>query len=335
MEKTRVPCGPYNAPVAAQPEAAPTQLVELSRVRARTLEPLLLEEIAVWRRELDWDFEPSAELVRRFVELESLGGYALLCEGQAVGYAYFVCEERKGLVGDLYVMEHSRSSEAEGRLLTAVLDAMIARRSVRRIESQLMLLAASLERPLPAMKHLRRFERQFMAFEAGRAIELPVRDQSEAVLDLWQEKRQEDAARVIAEAYRGHIDGEVNDQYRSAAGARRFLHNIVQYPGCGSFFAPASWLAMERGSRRLCGLCLASLVAADVGHITQICVAPAARGRGLGYELLRRSLVSLAEAGMRRVTLTVTSANRRAIELYHSMGFLTRRRFAALVWEGF
>lgn len=328
-------CGPYNAPVAAQAEATPEQLVELGRVRAGALEPLLQEETATWRRELDWDFEPSAELVRRFVELESLGGYALMSEGRAVGYAYFVCEERKGLIGDLYMMEQHRSSQGETRLLAAVLEALRARRSVRRIESQLMLLPASLERPLPATKHLKRFERQFMAFDARRAAELPAREPDEIVLDRWQERRQEDAARVIAEAYRGHIDGEVNDQYRSAAGARRFLYNIVQYPGCGSFFAPGSWLAVERRSGRLCGLCLASLVAADVGHITQICVTPAVRGQGLGYELLRRSLRSLAEAGMRKVTLTVTSANYRAVQLYLDMGFVTRRRFGALVWEGF
>lgn len=321
--------------MAAQAETAPARLVELARVRAGALEPLLQEETDVWRRELDWDFQPSAELVRRFVELESLGGYALISEGQAVGYAYFVCEERKGLIGDLYMMEQYRSRDSEARLLAAVLDALTARRSVRRIESQLMLLSASLERPLPGMQHLKRFERQFMGFDARRAVELPPRDNDEVRLELWQERRQEDAARVIAEAYRGHIDGEVNDQYRSTAGARRFLYNIVQYPGCGSFFPAASWLAVERRSGRLCGLCLASLVAADVGHITQICVTPAARGRGLGYELLRRSLVALAEAGMRKVTLTVTSVNYRAVQLYLNMGFVTRRRFGALVWEGF
>ncbi len=321
--------------MAAHPETWAAELVELGRLRAAALEALLEEETLAWRRELDWDFRPSAELVRRFVELQSLGGYALLREGQAVGYAYYVAEERKGLVGDLYVMERFRQADSEGRLLGAALEALMRMRAVRRVESQLMLLGSGAERGLPAAAYLKRFERLLMAFEASRAAYLQPRPETGALLDRWTERRQEEAALVIAAAYRGHIDAEVNDQYRSAAGARRFLYNIVQYPGCGTFFAPASWLAVAPSSGRLCGLCLASLVAADVGHITQICVSPAARGRGLGYELLRRSLVALAEAGMRKVTLTVTSANRSAVELYERMGFAVLRRFAALVWDGF
>ena len=83
------------------------------------------------------------------------------------------------------------------------------------------------------------------------------------------------------------------------------------------------------------GISLASLVAPRVGHITQICVAPDRRGAGLGYELLRRSLVALHEAGCRLATLTVTSANREAVALYERMGFEVVKRFRAFVWEGF
>ena len=41
---------------------------------------------------------------------------------------------------------------------------------------------------------------------------------------------------LIAAAYKGHVDATINDQYGSVTGARRFIHNIVQYPGCGRFF---------------------------------------------------------------------------------------------------
>ncbi len=319
--------------MAAQAESPARELIELNRLAAPALDAVLGEETRVWREQLDWDFGPSADLVRRFVALQSLGGYALLQEKQAVGYAYFLSEEHKGLVGDLYVLEQFRGGDSEGLLLGAVLRALMHDRNVRRIESQLMLLEAGLERPLPAAEHLKRFQRQFMAFVTHRVKDLAPRPRPEIVFDLWSERRQEEAARVIAEAYRGHIDGQVNDQYGSLAGARRFLYNIVQYPGCGVFFAPASWVAVERRTARMCGLCLTSLVAADVGHITQVCVTPAVRGQGVGYELLRRSLSSLAQAGVRKVSLTVTSANRRAVELYERMGFATERRFAALVWE--
>jgi ribosomal protein S18 acetylase RimI-like enzyme len=167
----------------------------------------------------------------------------------------------------------------------------------------------------------------------------------------WSENRHSDAARLIAASYVDHIDSLINDQYRSPGGARRFLTNIVQYPGCGSFFAPASLVALSRDTGKkegapgprplgydqaplaLSGVCLASLVANGVGHITQVCVAPSERGTGLGYELLRRSMVALAEYGCHTVTLTVTTANAEALALYERMGFTCRREFAAYVWD--
>jgi ribosomal protein S18 acetylase RimI-like enzyme len=90
---------------------------------------------------------------------------------------------------------------------------------------------------------------------------------------------------------------------------------------------------MPASGRGLYGVCLTSMVASDVGHITQLCVSPASRGTGLGYELLRRSLVALADHGCRIVSLTVTTSNASAIELYERMGFVNRRDFAAYVWE--
>ena len=149
--------------------------------------------------------------------------------------------------------------------------------------------------------------------------------------DPWTEAWQEAAGRLIAGAYQNHIDSQINDQYRSANGARRFLTNIVQYPGCGSFFAPASYAAFSAGA--LCGVSLASLVAHDVGHITQVCVAPSFQGTGLGYELMRRSMESLSGHNCRAVSLTVTAANESALRLYRKMGFVQRRAFSAFVWE--
>ena len=154
-------------------------------------------------------------------------------------------------------------------------------------------------------------------------------------VEKWSDHYQESAAQLIAAAYAGHIDSHINDQYRSVAGARRFLYNIVQYPGCGSFFRPGSYVAVDLERSRLWGLSLASVVGPESGHITQICAAPEVRGTGIGYELLRRSLLTLGEHGSHRVSLTVTAANRDAVELYERMGFRTRRRFSAYVWEGF
>ena len=74
-------------------------------------------------------------------------------------------------------------------------------------------------------------------------------------------------------------------------------------------------------------------MARETGHITQICVAPTQRGKGIGYALLRRSMLALAAHGCHTVGLTVTSTNTAAIRLYEQMGFKDRREFAAYIWD--
>jgi len=317
------------------PPPSAQEIVDLRRLSARDLEPLLDEETAVWRNELEWDFEKSAELVRRFVELRALNGSALLESGEVTGYVYYVLEENKGLVGDLYVRRAFRSVERENLLLEAALAPAMGAAQVSRIECQLMMLNPAAERSIPHRKYLSAFERNFMRIELKSAPLREGRVRRPIFIEKWSDHYQDAAAQLIAAAYAGHIDSLINDQYRSAAGARRFLYNIVQYPGCGAFYRPASYAAFEASTGRLCGISLASLVAADCGHITQICVSPETRGTGVGYELLRQSLTTLRNAHCRSASLTVTADNTDAVTLYERMGFDTVRRFSAFVWEGF
>ncbi|MDQ6705704.1 MAG: GNAT family N-acetyltransferase [Acidobacteriota bacterium] len=311
------------------------ELIDLRQLNARDLEPLLNEETQTWLEALDWDFDKSAELVRRFLDLRALSGSALWAAGRVIGYSYFVFEEHKGLIGDLYVCAEFQSSAHEQRLLTAVLDGLIATPHVRRIEGQLMMMGQETARSLPGARFLKTYAREFMALRLAHVPGLPERTLRRISIEKWGEHHQEATAHLIAGAYRSHLDSQINDQYRSVAGARRFLYNIVQYPGCGNFFKPASLVAFDLDTGILCGLSLTSLVAHEVGHITQICVAPDVRGMGLGYEMLRQSLQTLRDHGCRKASLTVTSANREAIRLYRNMGFESRRGFTANVWEGF
>ena len=329
----------YNSGMAAAIEPASklpsAELVELRDLRSRDLEELLKEEIELWRKSLEWDFNASAELVRRFVDQGALNGYALIEQGRVFGYAYFVNDEHKGLIGDLCVRRARRTRQHEYRLLAAVLDSLMRTSYITRIETQLMMLGADHE-SFPAARFCKMYNRNFMRMELHRAASLrPIRADGRACFSPWEEWHQESAARLIPEAYRGHIDSRINDQYDTVGGARRFLYNIVQYPGCGSFFKPASHVVFDRETGALCGLSLCSLVAPQTGHITQICVDARQRGTGLGYELLRQSLAGLHKAGCRTATLTVTSANHDAVRLYERLGFETTRTFKALVWEGF
>jgi len=322
--------------MAAMVNPAPRALevVDLRRIGARELNTLLTEETEEWARELDWDFARSADLVRSFADMRALGGAALMDRGEVIGYGYSVLEGHKGLIGDLYVRPGWRSPDSEIRLFRALLDGLIATPHMHRIESQLMLVDSVAAKALQRERFIRLFERLLMKIDA-RAAMPPARNPEirRFRFEPWNEYHYDSASTVISLAYDGHIDAQINDQYRTFAGARRFLGNIVQFPGCGAFYAPASFVAWDLLTGWMAGIVLASFVADSAAHITQVCVTPHAKGKGLGYELLRQSISALNEANARTVSLTVTAANIEALQLYKRCGFNEVRRFFAYVWE--
>jgi ribosomal protein S18 acetylase RimI-like enzyme len=68
------------------------------------------------------------------------------------------------------------------------------------------------------------------------------------------------------------------------------------------------------------------------GHIWGMYVAPVARGRGVGRELMQAALAhARATPGIAKVTLSVDTANFAAIALYESLGFVVFAREADAV----
>jgi ribosomal protein S18 acetylase RimI-like enzyme len=149
----------------------------------------------------------------------------------------------------------------------------------------------------------------------------------------WRDEDLNPAAQLICEAYRGHPDSTINDQYRSVNGSLRFLNNIVHYSGCGAFSAQASHVVVDRYSRERIALMLGSRVSSESGHITQICVHPRYRRRGLARMLLSVAVHRFLHQGVSEISLTVTESNTQAIELYRSEGYVCAHSFDATVWQ--
>jgi ribosomal protein S18 acetylase RimI-like enzyme len=320
--------------MAALPEPPhnPSHIVDLRNLTSQALSHLLDEEAAAWRREFFWDFRTSADLVKKFVDLRALTGCASLHSGAANGYAYYVLEEGKALIGDLFVRASPSQRLEEDALLEAMLGTLWRAPAVRRIEGQLMMLRQPFSRALPYAQHSVVHPRRFYQADLNRIDGLAIETNTRQRILPWSESFQEESAALISRSYVGHVDSDINDQYRTAEGAHRFLTNIIQYPGCGSFLGAASFVSIDPASHTLSGLCLSSIVSEGTGHITQLCVGPQYRGIGLGRELLRRSLLALAAHRVIRVSLTVTTMNRTASRLYERMGFRNQRDFAAYVW---
>ncbi len=270
----------------------------------------------------------------RFVGMRTLSGYALVVDGVVGGYSYYIAEPCKGLIGDVFVAQRFRTWERENHLIETTLRALIELEQVTRVESQLLMVDNSLTRAMPMGEKMQTFRRLFLTRTGGPSLR-PGPGVNRILMESWRDERNEDAAQMIVTGYQGHVDSQINDQYQHLDGARSFLINIIQYPGCGRFFRQGSFLAFDREQGAPCGMVLASIVNEGVGHITQLCVLPFARRYGVGYELMRAALDALDQHGCHEVSLTVTSSNLDAIRLYERIGFVQEREFGAHVWDGF
>jgi ribosomal protein S18 acetylase RimI-like enzyme len=312
-------------------------IVDLRQLNSRQIETLLAEEAQHWREELHWDYRASLELIKKFVDAKSLAGCAAIEDGRAVGYAFYVIEEYKGLLGGLYVSSGYPQMELAQQLLTGVLETLRAIPRIERIEAQLVPFGCEFDQAL-ADQGFRLYPRQFMLLEFSRAAGIPAAGErpplkSGLAIERWDDRYFAPCARLIQLAYANHMDGEINDQYRSESGALRFLKNIIVLPGCGQFQPHASFVLRAPHSPELIGVVLTSMVAHGVGHTTQICVMPGYQRHGLGRRLMEATIEALRNRNFAALSLTVTSANERAVHLYEEMGFVRIKTFTAGVWQ--
>jgi len=306
-------------------------IVDLRQTTVRQLEPLLEEESSHWRDELHWDYRGALDLIKRFLEAHALCGSVAFENGIAAGYSFYVLEEQKGLIGGLYVSTRYPQAPIGRRLLEDMLFSMRAVPQLSRIEAQLMPFGGPVDAPLLEQGfHL--YTRQFMLFDLRKHADARPGAATGMRLDRWSDRFFDPCAKLIYLCYANHVDGEINDQYRSRAGALKFLKNIILLPGCGQFVPGGSFVLRQAGSDELIAAVLTSEVSPGVGHTTQICVLPGYQGHGLGRMLMQTSADALRSMKFRELTLTVTSENRSAVQLYESLGFTTIRTFTAGVW---
>ena len=320
------------------------EIIDLRHFTSADLRPLLEEETQAWGRLLSWDYSSSADMILRYVDARILPGYAAVERGRLHGYSFFVYEGSKGVIGDLFVAKESLGNGGqhviETRLVTHVVETLQQSPGVHRIEAQLLVHQSGAVAVPFESNGFRRFPRLFMTYPLkngngnGAAKKTAATTHIPAGFDIrrWTEQDYHTAATLINECYRGHIDSEINDQYRTTQGALRFLNNIVRFPGCGFFDAPSSFVATDKTTGAMVGLILCSRVRGDVGHITQVCVLPEFRGVHLGWALMEASANSLRKRNFSLLSLTVTAANHNAVELYKHLGFDIKRVFDAFVW---
>jgi ribosomal protein S18 acetylase RimI-like enzyme len=308
------------------------QIVDLRQIQSRSLDPLFEEEALRWLDELRWDYRPSIDLIRRFIDSRGLGGYVALENGSPAGYGFYVLEDHKGLIGGLFVSSRYPQAHTTERLLAEMLGSLRSTPRLQRIEAQLMPFGSELD-PVFLSQYFRLHQRQFMLLPLAEANISSKPLSSGLRMEPWTDRAFEAGARLIQLAYADHVDSQINDQYCSEAGGLKFLRNIVLLPGCGQFLPEASFIVRPVTSDRLVAMVLTSTVADRIGHTTQICVMPGYQGHNIGRQMMEAAILALRRRHYESLSLTVTSVNRRAVELYEHLGFRTVKTFAAGVWQ--
>jgi ribosomal protein S18 acetylase RimI-like enzyme len=322
------------------------EIIDLRLISPDCLRALLDEEKGVWRDSLYWDYSTTASMVLRYLESRALTGYAAVENDRAVGYAFYVVESCKGLVGDAFVGAAYANSSLGVRLATHVIETLQATPGLRRIEAQLINLDNQAIRNHFLSQGFQVHDRQFLHLSLqNEALADGARATGNLSIGLavtpavsivpWDARWFQAASELILASYRGHVDSQISDQYRTQAGAARFLDNLVHFPGCGTFLPDVSLLALypDGARHKLAGMILTSIVSDEVAHITQLCVAPEQQEKGLGRRLILEVTRRLQARGFKAATLTVTVSNTRAVQLYRRLGFISLNTFPAFAWD--
>jgi ribosomal protein S18 acetylase RimI-like enzyme len=332
------------------------EVLDLRHFAAPMLRPLLEAEGDLWRQRLHWDYRTSAKLLMQYLDSHMLPGYVAMEAGQVTGYGFCVYEESKAVIGDVFAYsdrsvdpasdqgaayrgpsfesDPQPAREVEETLLRHLFETLQNSPHVDRVESQLLLHPSGSHSACFGSAGFEVYRRLFMVQPLTGVWNMPRPNlPSQLELRAWRDEDLNAAGRLIADAYAGHPDSLINDQYRSAQGSLRFLHNIVRYSGCGAFSPQASHVIVERSTRELVALLLGSRVSTQSGHITQLCVRPRYRRLGLARLLLSIAGTCFFRQGVTEISLTVTEANANAIELYRAEGYECVHAFDAAVWE--
>ena len=168
------------------------EILDLRHFSSVDLRPLLEDEVREWSRVLSWDYSGSAEMILRYVDAKILPGYAAVERGRIVGYAFFVYEGSKGVIGDLFVANGGRlpdRHEIESRLLLHVIETLQQSPGIHRVEAQLLVHEAGVVARPFVEQGFQRHPRLFMVLPLSDALKTAPPMDPEIELRRWAESR--------------------------------------------------------------------------------------------------------------------------------------------------
>ena len=321
------------------------EIIDIRQFEPKDFTALLEAESRAWDAGMRWDFAASTRVISACLRDRRLSGYALVGDGKIHGYCFFFYDGEKGIVGDLFVHPDLAGLRQERPLLEHTLETLLGTPGLRRIEAQLPHYGREDLETYFQPRRFQSFLRRFLTLPlqgrgpgaatapgAGPAWEKPwMREGIELI--PWERRFHDEAAELLYQSYRRHVDAVINDQYTSIVGSTRLVENIFHNQGCSDFLGRISRMAVHAPTQRLAGILTVTCVRPRTAHIPQVGVGPSFQGLGIGTAMMEAAFQDLAKGGYEQVTLTVTDANAGAVRLYERLGFKTFRTFGAFVYD--
>ena len=318
----------------AETPIAGWDVVDLYSIHPGEMDHFWAREVQIWRDRLHWDVTGAVSALARAMERGGLQGKAVRIGSFTAAYAYYLIEDKRGVISGLVVSEELSEVDATavGKLILGAVMQEFRRRGVHRVESQVI----SFDAPWIVdgfdqegfLTHWREF------LHVSLRSLTPRREVSDSMNVLpWKSWNLSEAAQVMQAAHAGGIDARMNELYRTRQGCRALLDNILRQRGCGTSLLDASGVARDSKTDRLVGFTVVTEVAERQGHLAQIAVLPETQGGGIGRALLAYSLEKLRASGYETLTLMVSRGNKRARKLYATLGFTPMFRFPIFSWE--
>jgi GNAT superfamily N-acetyltransferase len=301
----------------------------LAELTHHDLKALLQEEADHWQDELLWDFRDVSGAVANSLDRGDLVGRVAEDGIRRVGYAFFLRESGRAIVGSAFASEGYRGTGLEESLLDDLLSEALISHSYERVECQTLFSTAPASAACFQRRGFKGRSRHYMVLDLARPVAAP---SSPPDIRLRHIRREDlDAVSgVIYESHVGSVDAALNLTYSTPIQCRSFVDTIVLRAGCGRFDPDSSVVAESADG--IVGVVLGSRLSRSNGHVCQVSIRRARQGSGLGSMLVLRALESFRRQGLRWASLSVTVDNFRAHRLYRRLGFGLRKEFAAWAW---
>jgi ribosomal protein S18 acetylase RimI-like enzyme len=298
------------------------------------LNAVFREETNYWNSQLFWDYEVTLGVIRGFVGSGCLPGFVLRAgDGSVAGYVYYVVDRPVAFIGNIFVRDQFAIPIAYEQLIDRTVSVLSRDPGINRIECQIFCFNTDL-RPHFQNRGFQSMGRHFLVRPLTHLPEPGDTGHGQMPFRItgWQDRLLSAAAEVVYDSYILSYDAALCRDYQTPQGCLRFLRNLIENPACGSFSRSDTLVALDRYGV-LCGLLLATRTDSWTGMIPQLSIRREYQGRGLGSRLLTIYLNRCREAGLERVSLSVSDANGKAYRLYLRMGFELHKNFDAFVWQ--